>query len=83
LLAHPPAPDDDVILTTKVMLARAHLDHNPSNNRSAAISKPIVNAVTCYMTAKSIAAGNELPFERKMLWAIYFSGAFQFNLGGL
>jgi hypothetical protein len=35
------------------------------------------------MTAKSIAAGNELPFERKMLWAIYFSGAFQFNLGGL
>jgi hypothetical protein len=27
------------------------------------------------MTAKSIAAGNELPFERKMLWAIYFSGA--------
>jgi hypothetical protein len=34
LLAHPPAPDDDVILTTKVMLARAHLDHNPSNNRA-------------------------------------------------
>jgi hypothetical protein len=29
-----PAPDDDVILTTKVMLARAHLDHNPSNNRA-------------------------------------------------
>jgi hypothetical protein len=26
------------------------------------------------MTAKSIAAGDELPFERKMLWAIY-SGA--------
>src|SRR5580658_4690178 len=34
LLAHPPAPEDDVILTTKVMLARAHLDHNPSNNRA-------------------------------------------------
>ena len=27
-------PDDNVILTTKVMLARAHLDHNPSNNRA-------------------------------------------------
>jgi len=27
------------------------------------------------MTEKSIAAGGELPFERGMLWAIYFSGS--------
>jgi hypothetical protein len=32
LPAHPPAPDEDAILTTKVVLATAHLDHNPSNN---------------------------------------------------
>jgi len=40
-----------------------------------AISKPIVNAATCCMTAKSIAGGGGSLFERRMLWAIYSSGA--------
>jgi len=33
LQAHPPTPDDEAILTTKVVPATAHLDHDPSNNR--------------------------------------------------
>jgi hypothetical protein len=33
LPTRPPAPDDDSILTTKVVLATAHLDHDPTNNR--------------------------------------------------
>jgi hypothetical protein len=32
-LRGPPAPDDGSIRTTKVVLATAHLDHDPSNNR--------------------------------------------------
>jgi hypothetical protein len=34
LPAYPSVPDDDAILSTKVVLATAHLDHNPSNNRT-------------------------------------------------
>jgi hypothetical protein len=34
LLTQPPAPGDEMILTTKVVLATAHLDHNPSNNKT-------------------------------------------------
>jgi hypothetical protein len=33
LPAHLPAPGDQGIRTTKVFLATAHLDHDPSNNR--------------------------------------------------
>jgi hypothetical protein len=33
LLTQPLASEDDRILTTKVVLATAHLDHNPSNNK--------------------------------------------------
>ena len=33
LQTRPPTPGDESILTTKVVLATAHLDHNPSNNR--------------------------------------------------
>ena len=34
LLTQPPALGDDMVLTTKVVLATAHLDHNPSNNKT-------------------------------------------------
>jgi hypothetical protein len=33
-LTQPPALGDDMVLTTKVVLATAHLDHNPSNNKT-------------------------------------------------
>ena len=46
----------------------------------SAISKPTVNAATCCMTAKSIAAGGGSLFERRMPWVIYFSGPIPISL---
>jgi hypothetical protein len=74
LLTQPPAPGDEMILTTKVVLATAHLDHNPSNNKTRNL-KACCQHATCCMTAKSIAGGGGSLFERRMLWAIYSSGA--------
>jgi hypothetical protein len=51
-----------MILTTKVVLATAHLDHNPTNktrNLKAYCQR-------CHMIAKSIAAGGGSLFERRM-----------------
>jgi hypothetical protein len=46
----------------------------PATTRRA-ISKPAVNAAICCMTGKSIAGDSGSLFEKRMLWAIYFSGS--------
>ena len=74
LLTQPPAPGDEMILTTKVVLATAHLDHNPSNNKTRNL-KAYCQRRHMLLTATNIAAGGGSLFERRMLWAISSSGA--------
>ena len=74
LLTQPPASGDEMILTTKVVLATAHLDHNPSNDKTRNLK---AYCQRCHMlqTATNIAVGGGSLFERRMLWAISSSGA--------
>jgi hypothetical protein len=74
LLTEPLALEDDRILTTKVVLATAHLDHNPSNNKACNLK---AYCQRCHMLhdREEHRRRRLITLRRRMLWAIYFSGA--------
>ena len=55
----PALPEDMPVRTTKVVLAAAHLDHDPGRcGRGTAMSKHSANAAICCTTGRSIAGGS-------------------------
>jgi hypothetical protein len=80
LLTQSLAPEDDRILTTKVVLATAHLDHNPSNNKARNL-KAYCQRCHLLHDREEHRRQRRITFRKRNALGDLFLALFQFNLG--